>query len=382
VLFRDLGLDILRIRNNYETEPKSMEETIEVAKAARAVRDGNLKILMTSWGPPAYLKSNNNLIGGTLKKKDGKFMYDEFAQWWCKSVMEYSKAGVNIDYISIQNELDYEAPWISCRFAPTETSDSTLPGFDKALEIVRDKLIVEMKGDTPKLLAPESSGLGNSKEYIENLDNLSHVYGYAHHLYDCSGCGSAPDRFIPRMESYHNLAMKYGNKPIFQTEFEDEPGTWADAINTALVIHNSLTVENVSAYLYWDLFWETGTALVSMDNDTSYTIKPTYYTFKQYSAFIDADWQRVEASTDNTGIRLSAYISPDDKKVTVVLINTTDTTNVSLNLFIKNFPFSKCEIYRSSAKENCLCIGTFSGKAPLKVPANSVTTLVMTSGKN
>jgi hypothetical protein len=181
------------------------------------------------------------------------------------------------------------------------------------------------------------------------------------------------------MISYNNLAVQNGDKPIFQTEFEDEPGTWADAINTALVIHNSLTVEKVAAYLYWDLFWATGTALVSMDDESSYTVKPTYYAFKQYSAFIDADWQRVETSTDNTGIRISAYISPDNKKLTAVIINTTDSTNISLDLSIKNFSIAKGEIYRSSQMENCVLIGKYNKRAPMKIPANSVTTLSLFS---
>jgi glucosylceramidase len=153
-------------------------------------------------------------------------------------------------------------------------------------------------------------------------------------------------------------------------------------MSAALVMHNALTVEKVSAYLYWDLFWGPGTtALVSMNDTSSYTIRPTYYAFKQYSAFIDADWQRVEASTDNAGLRISAYISPDNKKLTAVIINTTDSTNISFNLSIKNFTISKGSIYRSSAEENCALIGSYKGKAPLKVPANSITTLSLTSRK-
>jgi len=183
------------------------------------------------------------------------------------------------------------------------------------------------------------------------------------------------------MNSFNNFVMQHAKKPVFQTEFEDEPGTWADAINTALVMHNSLTITNAASYLYWDLFWGPGTALVSMDDSASYTIKPTFYTFKQYSAFIDAGWQRVEASTDNTGIRISAYASPDNKKLTAVIINTTDSTNIPFKLSIKDFKIGKGEIYRSSAKENCALIGSYNGKASLKIPANSVTTLSLISKK-
>jgi glucosylceramidase len=175
--------------------------------------------------------------------------------------------------------------------------------------------------------------------------------------------------------------MQHAHKPVFQTEFEDGAGTWANAINTALVMHNFLTITNAASYLYWDLFWGPGTALVGIDNSNSYTIKPTYYTFKQYSAFIDADWQRVDASTDNTGLRISAYISPDNKKLTAIIINTTDSTNISLDLSIKNFTISKGEIYRSSQNENCVLAGNYKKQASLKIPANSVTTLSLISRK-
>ncbi len=381
LLFKELGLDIFRIRNNHDMEPNSFKETVEIAKRGEASLGRDLKILISSWSPPVYLKSNASTIGGTLKKIDGKFAYDAFAEWWVNSVAAYEKEGIEIDYISIQNELDYEAPWNSCQFAPTENSDSNLAAHDRALETIWQKLHSKMGTNMPKLLSPESSGLGNSRAYLENLDDLSHVYGYAHHLYDCSGCGSAPDRFIPRMISYYNLAREFSGKPIFQTEFEDEPGTWADAIHTALVIHNSMTVENVSAYLYWDLFWASGTGLVSMDDASTYTIKPTYYTFKQYSAFISADWQRVETSTDNTGLRISAYISPDNQKLTAVIINISEDIDISLDLAIQNFSVSKGDVYRSSETENCVLVGEYNGQAPLQLPANSVTTLSLSTGE-
>jgi len=380
LLFKDLDIDILRLRNNYEIDTESFKESIEIVKEGKSILGDKLKILINAWGPPAYLKNNNSTIGGTLKKVNGKYAYDEFAQWWCNSLKTYKEAGVTADYITIQNELDYEAPWISCKFSPSEEIDSNFAAFNKALDAVWKKLKEEFNNDVPKILIPESSGLGNSKDYIENVYDISIVYGLSHHLYDCSGCGSAPDRFIPRMLTYRNLAEKYGNKPIFQTEFEDEPGTWQDAINTALTIHNSLTVEGVSAYLYWDLFWGPGTGLISMETDSTYLVVPTYYAFKHYSAFVDHGWQRVEANTDNTGIRISAFISPDNKKVSAIIINTTKDTDISLKIDLKKYKIGNCTIYRSSERENFKSIGPLKDKT-LKLPANSITTLYFSSEK-
>jgi glucuronoarabinoxylan endo-1,4-beta-xylanase len=382
LLFRDLGLDIFRIRNTYDMNTGVFNESVEIAREGEAVLGRDLKILVSSWSPPAYLKSNNREIGGTLKQNDGKYLYDEFAQWWSNSIAAYNKAGLKIDYISIQNEVNYEAPWPSCIFASSENPGSGLAAYDRAFETVWQRMNAEMGSAMPKMLAPETSSLGDAKDYIANLDNLSHVYGYAVHLYGCSGCGSSPDRFIPRMNSLSNFIKQHGSKSLFQTEFEDEPGTWEDAINTALTVHNSLTAANVSAYLYWDLFWGTGTALISLDDSVSYTIKPTYYGFKQYSAFIDSDWQRVDAVTNNTGLRLSAFISPDNKKLTAVILNVSDSVDISLNLAIKNFTASKGEIYRSSRTENCVFAGNYDENGLLKIPRNSVTTLVLFAKKN
>jgi len=288
---------------------------------------------------------------------------------------------VNIDYISIQNELNYEAPWASCVFTPTESDNANLAAHDRAFEVVWQKLNSKMGKKMPKILAPETSGLGDAEAYIKNIKDLSHVYGYAHHLYDCSGCGAEPDRFIPRMTSFREMVSKYGDKPIFQTEFEDDPGAWPDALNTALLLHNALTVAEVSAYLYWDLFWAPGTGLVSMDDSDSYTVKPTYYAFKQFSAFVDAGWQRISVSNDNSGLRISAYISPDDKKMTVVILNITQDMDISLRLSVKNFASRQGQIYRTSETENCVLVGEFNQKKPLELPANSITTLTLCAAK-
>jgi glucuronoarabinoxylan endo-1,4-beta-xylanase len=384
LLFKELGLDIFRIRNTYDINQADFDSSVEIAKGGEAALGRDLKIMISSWTPPERLKSDANLIGGTLAKSDGKYMYTEFAKWWYDSLAAYAKAGVKADYITMQNEPDFEAKYESCKFAPTE--DSNFAGYDAALEAVWQKLNTEMgpahstsSGQAmPKMLDPETMGFSHVESYISKLDT-SRVYGYAHHLYDCSGCAEDPDRYIPKMVNFKKFNSQHGNKPLFQTEFEDEPNTWTGAMNTAILMHNSLTVENAAGYLYWDLFWGPESGLVSINDPNSYTIKPVYYAFKHYSAFTDSDWQRVEASTDNSGLRISAYISPDNKELTAVIINTTTGTDITLNFSLKGFSISKGEVYRSSEKEKCVHTGSYNVGKPLKLPANSITTLVLSA---
>jgi glucuronoarabinoxylan endo-1,4-beta-xylanase len=374
LLFKDLQLDIFRIRNTYDISQAELDSTVEIARGGKAALGRDLKIMISSWTPPARLKSNGNLIGGTLGRSGGNYVYTEFAQWWADSLVAYAKAGVKADYITMQNEPDFEALYSACTFAPT--ADANRAGYDAAVEAVWQKLNTELGSAMPKMLDPETMGFANLESYITKLDN-SRGYGYAHHLHDCSGCADNPDRYIPKMLRFKKFNSQRGNKPLFQTEFAHEPNTWAGAMNSAILLHNALTIENVAGYLYWNLFGGPESGLVSLNDRFSYTIKPVYYAFKQYSAFIDSGWQRVHASTDNSGLRLSAYISPDNRELTAVIINTTGGTGITLNLSLKGFSISKGGIYRSSEKEQFVRAGSYNVGNPLKLPANSITTLAL-----
>ena len=114
---------------------------------------------------PAYLKNNNSTVRGTLAKyPNGGYMYDEFARWWADSLDEYSRCGIDVNYVNIQNEPDWITDWDTCKFAPTETT--TWAGYNWAFEAVYQELSARME-KLPKLLAPESCNCGGSNSFIE-----------------------------------------------------------------------------------------------------------------------------------------------------------------------------------------------------------------------
>ncbi|MBS0026986.1 glycoside hydrolase family 30 protein [Chitinophaga sp. 22321] len=59
-----------------------------------------IKILGSPWTPPAWMKTNNSFIGGSLKPE----YYRAYAQYFVKYVKEMKAVGINIDAITIQNE--------------------------------------------------------------------------------------------------------------------------------------------------------------------------------------------------------------------------------------------------------------------------------------
>ncbi len=382
VIFGQLGLDIYRIRNTHEILPEYIDRTAQIIQAAELSLGHPVKIMINSGSPPAYLKSNGDTKAGTLKKDDyGNYMYTEYAQWWMASLAEYSSHGINVDYVSMQNEPDYlNVKWDTCKFTPTETEEWA--GYNLAFEAFYQELNSQMP-ELPKLLAPETMGFGGSQEYIDALIDANHVYGFAHHLYS-DGFYYNPDSFILDMQIY---ASKYGYKPLLQTECSgtDDHLYYIGVMALVRHMHNSLVHEGVCAYLYWDLFWgfwegDAG-GLVTIDfpwdEDPGYIINKTYYAFKQYSAFTDPGWRRVEASTDSSDLRITAFTNPDVNELSIVIINVSDA-GINLTLPLKNFTPNSSGVYRTSETESTAYVGTFDELQPLLLPAESITTISLT----
>lgn len=403
LLFDDLGLDILRVRNNYQVGGSSsyqtnLDATFELIQLGLNTVDQPFKILMSSWSPPDDLKSNANFAGGTLASDSNGYRYDDFANWWLESLEYHEAQGVTVDYLSIQNEPNYETTYATCRFAPTETTSHA--GYNQAFEKVWQKL-ADAKGTQamPKMLGPEIIGFDNTvsgnthtlEDYIDNLIHKDHVYGYAHHLYQgINGIGvdEDPDNLNSKMLSTNT---NFDYKPLFQTEFADlnfesqVPSDWSRKSTLAKLIFNALSLEEVSAYFYWALYWfdnqtpQVGAqGLVTLPDNDSYIINPEYYAFKHYSAFIHADWRRVDISHTINDVYTSAFISPEQDAMTVVLLNQ-NTDAVNFEVQFGNLIPGTGTIYRSTADLNCVNSGTFdpNQNTELELVGESITTLTL-----
>jgi glucuronoarabinoxylan endo-1,4-beta-xylanase len=369
LFFQVLGLDIYRVRNTYDYDSGYISRSGQIVKAAKT-RNPNIKVMISSWSPPDYLKSTGSTVGGTLKKDAGGYMYEEFAQWWAGSLAEFASEGMVADYVNMQNEPDYVATWDSCKFTYNETA--SWAGYNLAFEALYDEL--NGMDNFPKLLAPEACNTGGSVGYINALIDKSHVYGYAHHYYG-DGDPDNPDTFIPQMQNFASLY--YGEKPLMQTEFSHDTETHDDTMDLAVLMHNALTVEGVSAYLYWDLFWGGSGGLVTIPSygSSSYAINPVFYAFMHYSAFTDPNWYRVGASTNSGSLRISAFKNPDCTELSIIIINVS-AGSISLSLSLGDFNPTSSEVYQTDPTEDAAYIGPFT--VPIELTGESITTINLT----
>jgi glucosylceramidase len=91
------------------------KDVIPVLKEILAVRPG-IKILGSPWSAPAWMKTNGQMKGGSLKKE----FYQAYAEYFVKYIRAMRKEGIRIDAITIQNEPLNEGNTPSMKMLATE----------------------------------------------------------------------------------------------------------------------------------------------------------------------------------------------------------------------------------------------------------------------
>ena len=373
LLYDDLGLDWLRIRNSYRNEVNFNTGDVEFVQKAKQYNP-NARVLMCSWSPPANLKSLGVLDSGTLIKENGKFVYGKFATYWKNALVAYDKIGVNPDMISIQNEPDWlTTQWETCKFVPTETTD--FPGYDKALDSVYNA--IKNLPKSPKIIGAEPLGIGynNFSNYNTPIKNRAYLYGYAFHMYH-GGTTSQPDSYDAALAA---ISSSFSDKPNFLTEFEINKEGW---FKTGWLINNVLTQANSSTYLHWDLIWPND-GLITIENPWNtgswkyakgYTITPTYYAMKHFSKALSGGYKRIDGACDNSVIRSSVFINLGGNQIVVILINT-GTLGVTNTLQLSGYTITGSAVYQSVEGSYYQSLGAVPQNG-LFLPDSSMTTIV------
>jgi glucuronoarabinoxylan endo-1,4-beta-xylanase len=384
--FAGLNLSMLRLGNWFRyTNPLDYADFDIVSNASR-ILGHPVPVYMSSWAPPAFLKSNGQTAnGGTLLYTNGSYVYTNFAQYWYDSLLSYRSNGVSPTWISIQNEPDWAASYDSCRFDPTEdtVNGTNYASYSKALDATFQRLT--NLPAPPLLLAPEVIGLGYDEvqNYAATLNSNS-FYGLAHHLYGGSTDGT-PDGYSATMLTLTNV---FPAKPKFMTEFG-----YTNMIESACLIHDCLTVEQVVGFNFWQLI-DPGNGLVNIENPYNlsswtnapagtateaqgYWLAPSYWAMKHFSYFVDPGYIRVSATNSDPNVRVSAYLAPDHGRLVFVLINTNPAAASAMTLRPGAFAAAQSAVYQTAGASTFAALGALTNAQLL--PPLSLTTVVLMS---
>ena len=341
-LFADAKLSILRFKNEYEyyaedsaSNANTMVKYYKEARKRAAEYGEDVIVLMSCWSPPAYLKENNDITGAATLKKDenGNYCYEEYADWWVESIDYYQSKGIQVDYVSIQNECDFAASYDGCLFSSTETDKQA--SYAKAYLAVYYAFEKQFGENAPKMIGPEtmSSEAGTLSAYMKEVmeKEPESIYAMAHHLYVGGDSDEDTNSVVPGsyVNTFMNVSSFFPEYKKWQTEFYI-----GHAIDTATLINNYMVYANANAYIYWSGVWEDETTefengqLVACYNSTAeddgWRLCADYYALRHFSEFIRPGYTRIKAISGDGDVRTSVYMNEYTTKLAMVLINTSE----------------------------------------------------------
>jgi glucuronoarabinoxylan endo-1,4-beta-xylanase len=345
ILFKDMGLSILRLRiapNESWSSGNYSAWADELSNAKKAEARGAY-VFATPWTPPASMKSNNSTIHGSLKTSS----YSSYANY-LKTFANYcSNNGAPLYAISLQNEPDWDPDYEGCTWTASQFQ-SFLDGNGSVI------------ASTTKIMMPESMSFNHSLSDATLNDSTaaSYVSIIGGHLYGAT------------IQDYP-LARSKG-KEVWETEHLLDDQSLTACLTTAKEIHDCMTVANMNAYLWW---W------VNSDSNgffnSSGVVQKRGYVEGQFAKFIRPGYYRVTATSNpQTNVYVSAY--KGDGKVVIVAINK-GTSDVSQNFVLQNGLASLMSRYVTNSSQNIVTgtsLPVSGGSFTANLPAQSVTTFV------
>ena len=363
--------------------------TVAIVQKATAALGHPPKILMSSWSPPAYLKSNgltkgsarhaaperrrvpvrgSSPIGGCDRSPPIR------RRAWCPTTSAFRTSPISSTPVWETCQLDTRRGRDQRRLRP------------RARRGVGGDRRVRRWEPSRKIVGPETSGVNNGvQRYLNNMTPSSFDV-VAHHLYNGGMAGNdpAPDSFATTMTNAAKRTSAAAGKPIFMTEFAPQAPS---LFNTAWMIQDALTTEGVVGVhlLGPDLGaardggrgagrpgHDRGSGSVVAVHDQRHVLRDEALRALDRSR-LDARRRRCRA--DRSAIRSSAFVSPDGASLTVVLLNTDSADHVvSVDPgAVRSRPPPSTERRGRRARG-----GRSLRRRAIPLPAQSIATLVLT----
>ena len=296
------------------TIDRDRQALLPMIKAAQATASQPIKLLVSPWSPPAWMKSNGQMNQG------GKLL-PQYANAWARCyvrfIQEYLSEGVAVWGVSVQNEPQAVQRWDSCIYSAEEERD-----------FVRDHLGPELA----------KAGLGHIKIVIWDhnrdvmVERASVVYMDPEASKYVWGCGFhwyGEDHF-DHVQLVHDA---WPDKALLFTEGCQEggphTGEWGLGERYARSIINDLNRWTVG-WIDWNLLLdETGgpnhvgnlcSAPILADRASgSLQRQSSYYYIGHFAQFIRPGAQRVLCAASKQDLEVTAFVNSDGTTVIVAM---------------------------------------------------------------
>ena len=312
----------------------------ELQNAKKVIARGGI-VMATPWTPPASMKTNNNVVGGSLKSTE----FANYANYLQSFVNFMSSNGVSLYAISIQNEPDIQVTYESCDWtAPQMLTFARNNAGAISTRVIMCESFHFDKAYTDPIL--------NDSVARPNVDIIGgHIYG--------GGLADYP------------LARNNG-KEVWMTEHLNTDTSITGIIQTAKEMVDCMAIGNYNAYIWWYLKRFYG----PIDDNGNRTKRGCV--MAQFARWIRPGYVRVGATYNpSTNVYVCAFKSGN--LVRIVTVNTgTSAVTQTFSITGGTVP-ATFQRYRTSASEDLATLGTINtsgGSLTASLPGQSITSFV------
>jgi glucosylceramidase len=294
---------------------------IPFIKKAILAAGGKLTMFVSPWSPPAYMKSNNDMLhGGKLKPE----YYQTWADYYIKFIKAYEIAGIPVWGMTIQNEPMATQRWESCIYSADDERDFLKnylgPTVEKAG--MGDKKIIVWDHNRDLMVQranvifsdPEASryawGMGfhwyeswsGGDKMFDNVKLVHEAYPDKNLMFT-EGC---PESFNPKMYNYWGLGEAYGRSMI--NDFNNGTVGWTD---WNVLLDETGGPNHVQNFCFAPVHADTKTGQLIYTN--------SYYYIGHFSKFIRPGAKRILSAASRSQLLTTAFMNEDGKVVIVVM---------------------------------------------------------------
>jgi glucosylceramidase len=298
---------------------------IPFIKRVIAATGGRLTLFASPWSPPAFMKTNNDMLhGGKLKPE----FYQSWANYYAKFIKAYEREGIPIWGVSIQNEPMATQKWESCIYSAEDERDflKNYLGPTMKREGLGDRNIIIWDHNRDLIYQRVSTILSDPKA-------AQYVWGIGYHWYEPWSGG---DQMFDNVKLVHET---FPAKKLLFTEGTVDSFKAQDITNWRLgeAYGRSMINDFNSGAVGWTdwnvLLDETGGpnhvgnfcfAPVHANTKTGELIYTnSYFYIGHFSKFVRPGSRRIASAPSRSALLSAAFINPDGK-VSVVVMNRTD----------------------------------------------------------